>query len=295
MTVSVSSNGEIEPQVREKFERLLSYLRELKKAVIAFSGGVDSTFLVKVAHMALGDGALAVTACSPSYPEAELKEAIRLAQLIGVRHRIIQTEEVSDPRYAANPPNRCYFCKSELFEKLAPIAQEEGTEHILYGAISDDLLDYRPGQEAAKERGIKAPLAELGFFKDEIRQLSRYLGLPTWDKPSFACLSSRFPPGVAITPERLRQVEMAEDFLRREGFRAFRVRYHEVIARIEVPQEDMVRILDDDLRNRLVKYFRQLGFIFVTLDLAGLKSGSLNQLISSLSPLPLAMKDSQKE
>jgi uncharacterized protein len=208
-----------------------------------------------------------------------MEEAMRLAQLIGIRHLVIDTEEVSNPNYAANPPNRCYFCKTELFGKLKPLAQQLGVEHIVYGAIADDLSDFRPGLQAAREHGALAPLAELGWTKAEIRTVSRWLGLPTWDKPSFACLSSRFPYGTTITPEKLRQVEEAEEFLRRHGFRAFRVRHHETVARIEVPPEDFPRFLDDAFRSELIRHFRRLGFLFVTLDLMGLRSGSLNELL----------------
>ncbi|MCS7187929.1 MAG: ATP-dependent sacrificial sulfur transferase LarE [Armatimonadota bacterium] len=271
---------QIPSELQRKFESLLDYFRSLGSVLVAFSGGVDSTFLAKTAHMSLGDNAIAVTARSPSIPKAELEEAAKLAKLIGIRHIFIDTDEINDPNYASNPPNRCYFCRLNLFGKLKPLAQQLGIRHIVYGAVADDLNDFRPGMKAAEEEGVLAPLAELGFVKEEVRRLSLWLGLPTWDKPSFACLSTRFPYGSQITPEKLKQVEDAEDFLRQHGFRAFRVRHHEAIARIEVPPEDFYRFLDPEFRSALIKRFREIGFLFVTLDLMGLRSGSMNEMLA---------------
>jgi len=265
----------ITPQ--EKLRQLRQLLLNLKSCAIAYSGGVDSTFLAKVAYDTLGENTLAVTAASSTYPQRELTEAKQYAQEIGIPHLIIQSEELEIPQFSKNPPDRCYYCKKELFQKIQQIAQERHLNAVLDGSNADDTSDYRPGVRARTELGVRSPLKEVGLTKQEIRQLSSSLHLKSSEKPAFACLASRFPYGMKITRERLQQVDSAEEYLFSLGLKQCRVRYHDHIARIEVPQEEIPTIIMN--AQKVIKRFKTLGFTYITLDLEGYRTGSLNEVL----------------
>lgn len=266
-------------QLEAKLNRLRSIVAGYERVLVAFSGGVDSSFLLRVAHDVLGNGVVALTARSPTVPHEDHENAVSLARSLGVEHVIVDTDELTMPEYAANPVNRCYFCKSNLFTLCFAEAERRNISVVADGANTDDLQDYRPGLMAASERKVRHPLVEARLSKSEIRELSRWLGLPTWDKPASPCLSSRFPYGTPITHGALQQVAAAEGFLHELGFRECRVRYHQTLARIEVPTADLSRLLQPDVRGQIVRRLRELGFLYVTVDLQGFRSGSANEAL----------------
>ena len=269
-----------DPELSACRDRLVETLRGYGRVAVAYSGGVDSTVVAKAAQIALGDATVAVTAVSDSLAAGELEEAEDLARRIGIRHRVIRTEEFADPNYLRNGTDRCYFCKSELYGRLSGLLGELGVDAIASGANTDDAGDHRPGMKAAGENGVRHPLQECGLGKAEVRALAKAWDLPTWDKPATPCLSSRVAYGESVTPERVKMIDQAEQWLRAQGMRIVRVRYHKGdMARIEVPLEELPRLATVEMRERLIPAFREFGFKFVTLDLEGFRSGSLNTLV----------------
>lgn len=268
-------------QLHMKYNQLIDYLKGLDSVAVAFSGGVDSTFLLYAAKEALGSNLIAVTARSLSFPERELKEAIQFASDHNIKHSIVDSEELDIDGFSSNPKNRCYLCKSELFTKIQEIATEKNIAAVLEASNSDDNGDYRPGLIAVKELGIHSPLRQVGFTKPEIRELSREFGLPTWNKPSFACLSSRFPYGESITPERLIMIDQAEQYLLDLGIWQVRVRIHNNLARIETDEKGFSILLNSEVRDKLYEEFRKIGFTYVSLDLKGYRTGSMNETLNT--------------
>ncbi|MEC7868501.1 MAG: ATP-dependent sacrificial sulfur transferase LarE [Candidatus Poribacteria bacterium] len=269
----------------QKLDHLDEILKSYGRLIVAFSGGVDSTFLAEAANRAVGDNAVAVTAISDSYPEREMKAAQKIAKEIGIQLETVSTGELEIEGYVNNSINRCYFCKSELFDKLKVIAEKYNMGTIVYGAIPDDIGDHRPGMDAAKEMGIRAPLIEADLTKTDIRQASKKWKLKTWDKPAFACLSSRFPYGTRITREKLRQVDQAEQFLYDLGIHQFRVRHHDDFARIELDKDGINMMRQKNIRRQTDQKFKSLGYSFVALDLQGYRSGSLNTGVATVIKL----------
>jgi pyridinium-3,5-biscarboxylic acid mononucleotide sulfurtransferase len=272
---------ELAPEIAVKRDKLIDLLKSYGSCAVAFSGGLDSTVLAKAAQLALGDRAVAATGLSAALAASELEEAKSLARLIGIRHELIETNELAVPEYKANNPDRCYHCKTELFMRVEHLAQKLNVAVVADGSNLDDRGDYRPGLRAAADKHVKSPLAECGFSKSQIRELAAYWQLPTWDKPAAPCLSSRIAYGVEVTPERLAMIEQAEAFLHKRDFKPLRVRYHRGdVARIEVSQDALGRFTDPQFRREVIEHFKSLGFKYISLDLEGFRSGSLNAVLN---------------
>lgn len=276
-TVAPADRPPLDPATRSKYKDLKERLRSMGSVLVAYSGGVDSTLLLKVAVDVLGDRVLAVSARSPTFPESEYALALELAKQMGARHETVKTEELENPEFANNPSNRCFFCKTELFGVLTRMAHGHGLEQVVEGSNADDTKDFRPGLDAARKLGVRSPLMEAGMTKDEIRTVAAALELPNWNKPSAACLASRIPYGEQISEPRLRRIELAEEAVRSMGIRQVRVRDHGQVARIEIPADDMDRLLDPAVRRELVQAVKQAGYAYVSVDLEGYRSGAMNE------------------
>jgi uncharacterized protein len=266
-------------KLREKERKLLSILGEMGRVIVAYSGGTDSAYLAWAAHQALGPGAIAITADSASIPESHKRDAEEFVARFGIAHEYITTYEFDNPDYVKNDPNRCFHCKDELFTRLEDVGRERAIPHIIYGVNVDDLGDYRPGQSAARQHKVNAPLVDAGLTKAEIRELSRMAGLPTWDRPASACLSSRIPYGTPVTIQNVKTVEVGEEELRALGFRQFRVRFHSEVVRIEIAREELEKAFTLEMAGKLTAIFKNLGFKYVTLDLEGYRQGSMNEVL----------------
>jgi pyridinium-3,5-biscarboxylic acid mononucleotide sulfurtransferase len=266
-------------RIAEKERKLFDVLRDLERVIVAYSGGTDSAYLAWAAHRVLGGSAVAITADSASIPASHKRDAEDFVRNFGIAHEYIETREFENPDYIKNDANRCFHCKDELFTRLEEVARERGISHIIYGVNQDDLGDYRPGQNAAKQHSVKAPLVDAGLTKAEIRELSRIAGLPTWDRPAAACLSSRIPYGTPVTIQNIKTVEVGEEEMKALGFRQFRTRFHGELVRIEVARDEMEKALNLEMAGKLTAIFKNLGYKFVTLDLQGYRQGSLNELL----------------